>query len=95
MQKTLMFVTAFFGLIALEYFLHFPVWTYKNGGGQIDSWSCRGVVVKLSCKSFYPALLPDSCSYLCLGKSIHKSVNATVNDLDFYKKGNGFLDIFK
>ncbi len=85
-------LVAFFAV--LLFFLH-VITVYKTGGGQIDSWNCRGVTVDIYCKSHFPTLLPPTCYIVCFGEARHITVNDVINQLDFYKEGRGFLNIFK
>lgn len=78
-----------------EYFFKFPLWKYRNGAALIDSWTCKGKEITLYCSKRDPLskLLPV-CNYLCIGRSIHKTADEVLNELDFYKDSHGFRDIF-
>lgn len=71
-------------------------YVYKNGGSQLKEWSCDGREIEITCLSNYPAKLPDTCYYLCLGEPyISTDVSDILEELDFYQDSEGFRNIYR
>jgi hypothetical protein len=94
MKKILIYTLLLFVLaFVLATIFHF---VYKNGGAGVREWSCDGREIRITCVSHFPAKLPDTCYYLCLGKPyISNDLDDVLDGLDFYQDSEGFRNIYR
>jgi len=90
-KNVIYILLAFVLIFIFSVIFHF---IYFNGGANIKEWHCRGKEIKIWCTSHFPAKLPDTCYYLCIGRPyLNKGINDVLEELDFYRDTGNFKNL--